>query len=39
MSAEAQSLILAGAIMSITINPLMFRVADLAEGRSRTPAE
>jgi CPA2 family monovalent cation:H+ antiporter-2 len=39
MSAEAQSLILAGAIMSITINPLMFRVADLAEGQSRTPGE
>ena len=39
MSAEAQSLILAGAIMSITINPLMFRVADLAHGRSRTPGE
>jgi len=39
MSVEAQSLILAGAIMSITINPLMFRVADLAHGRSRTPGE
>ena len=30
---EAYSLVLAGALLSITINPLLFRVADLMEAR------
>jgi CPA2 family monovalent cation:H+ antiporter-2 len=34
MSTEAQNLILAGAILSITINPLMFRVADAVQRRA-----
>jgi CPA2 family monovalent cation:H+ antiporter-2 len=37
--AEGYSLILAGALLSITINPLLFRAADLIEARwGRTPA-
>jgi len=39
LSAEAQSLILAGAILSITINPLAFKLADVVQRPLRQPAQ
>lgn len=35
LSQEGQSLILAGAILSITLNPFVFHLADVAQPRSR----